>query len=122
MRRLMLILLCCMLLTTAVFCADQATSIQFTGLSGQPKAFFVRLTSQLTRSSSYSYYYITAMSYDGTNHRGNYYRRSNGTFYNDTTHYSHSYSNGTLTISSSAGRGSAGGSFYNGTYELIAIY
>ena len=28
MRRLMLILLCCMLLTTAVFCADQATSIQ----------------------------------------------------------------------------------------------
>ena len=102
--------------------SDQATSIQFTGLSGQPKAFFVRLTSQLTRSSNYSYYYITAMSYDGTNHRGNYYRRSNGTFYNDTTHYSHSYSNGTLTISSSAGRGSAGGSFYNGTYELIAIY
>ena len=28
MRRFLLIVLCCMLLTTAVFCADQATSIQ----------------------------------------------------------------------------------------------
>lgn len=101
---------------------DQATSIQFTGLSGQPKWFFVRCTSQLTRSSSYSYYYVTAVRYNGTNHNGNYWRRSNGTFYNDTTHYSHTYSNGTLTVSSSAGRGSAGGSFYNGGYELVYIY
>ena len=101
---------------------DQATSIQFTGLSGEPKWFFVRCTSQLTRSSSYSYYYITAVRYNGTNHYGNYYRRSNGTFYNDTTHYSHTYSNGTLTVSSSASRGAAGGSFYNGNYELVYIY
>lgn len=101
---------------------DQATSIEFTGLSGQPKWFFVRCTAQLTRSSSYSYYYVTAVRYNGTNHYGNYWRRSNGTFYNDTTHYSHTYSNGTLTVSSSAGRGSAGGSFYNGGYELVYIY
>lgn len=101
---------------------DQATSIQFTGLSGQPKWFFVRCTSQLTRSSSYSYYYVTAVRYNGTNHYGNYYRRSNGTFYNDTTHYSHTYSNGTLTVSSSANRGAAGGSFYNGGYELVYVY
>ncbi len=101
---------------------DQATSIQFTGLSGQPKWFFVRCTSQLTRSSSYSYYYVTAVRYNGTNHYGNYWRRSNGGFYNDTTHYSHTYSNGTLTISSSASRGAAGGSFYNGGYELVYVY
>lgn len=101
---------------------DQATSIEFTGLSGEPKWFFVRCTSQLTRSSSYSYYYITAVRYNGTNHNGNYYRRSNGTYYNDTSHYSHTYSNNTLTVSSSANRGSAGGSFHNGNYELVYIY
>lgn len=101
---------------------DQATSIQFTGLSGEPKWFFVRCSSQLTRSSSYSYYYVTAVRYNGTNHYGNYWRRSNGTFYNDTTHYSHTYSNGTLTVSSSASRGAAGGSFYSGSYELVYIY
>lgn len=101
---------------------NQATSIEFTGLSGQPKWFFVRCTSQLTRSSSYSYYFVTAVRYNGTNHYGNYYRRSNGSFYNDTAHYSHTYSNGTLTVSSSANRGAAGGSFYNGNYELVYIY
>ena len=108
--------------TTMTNSNDQAKSIQFTNLSGEPKWFFVRCTSQLTRSSSYSYYYVTDIRYNGTNHNGNYYRRSNGTFYNDTSHYSHTYSNGTLTVSSSASRGSAGGSFYNGTYELVYIY
>ena len=101
---------------------SQATSIQFTGLSGEPKWFFVRCTSQLTRSSSYSYYFVTDIRYNGTNHNGNYYRRSNGTYYNDTSHYSHTYSNNTLTVSSSANRGAAGGSFYNGNYELVYIY
>lgn len=108
--------------TTMTNSDNQATSIQFTNLSGEPKWFFVRCTSQLTRSSSYSYYYVTDIRYNGTNHNGNYYRRSNGTFYNDTSHYSHTYSNGTLTVSSSASRGAAGGSFYNGTYELVYIY
>ena len=101
---------------------SQATSIEFTNLSGEPKWFFVRCTSQLTRASSYSYYFITDIRYNGTNHNGNYYRRSNGTYYNDTLHYSHTYSNGTLTVSSSANRGAAGGSFYNGNYELVYIY
>lgn len=88
---------------------SQATSIQFAGLSGQPKWFFVRCTSQLSRSSSYSYYFVTDIRY-------------NGTYYNDTSHYSHTYSNNTLTVSSSANRGAAGGSFYNGNYELVYIY
>lgn len=101
---------------------DQATTLSFTNMNGQPKAFFLRCTAQLSRSSSYSYYYITAIRYNGTNTNGNYYRRSNGTYYNDTTHYSYTYSGTTLTLSSSAGRGSAGGSFYNGNYELVYIY
>ena len=102
--------------------SDTATSLAFTDMKGTPKAFFLRCTSQLTRSSSYSYYYVTAVRYNGTNTRGNYWRRSNGTFYNDTSHYSFSYSGTTLTISSSASRGAAGGSFYNGNYELVYIY
>lgn len=102
--------------------SDQNTSISFTNLKGTPIAFFVRLAAQLTRSSSYSYYYVTDVVYDGTNHKGNYYRRSSGAYYNDTSHYSHTYSGGTLTVSSSASRGAAGGSFYNSTYELTYIY
>lgn len=102
--------------------SDTATSLAFTSMKGTPKAFFLRCTSQLTRSSSYSYYYVTAVRYNGTNTNGNYYRRSNGTFYNDTSHYSYTYSGTTLTISSSASRGAAGGSFYNGTYELVYVY
>ena len=101
---------------------EHATSLEFTSMKGLPIAFFLRCTSQLSRSSSYSYYYITAVRYNGTNTQGNYYRRSNGTYYADTTHYSYTYSGTTLTISSSASRGSAGGSFYNGSYELVYIY
>ena len=99
-----------------------STSIQFTSLSGQPKAFCLRITSQLTRSSGSSNYYVTMVRYDGTNTRGNYWRMSNGTYYNDTTHYSYSYSNGTLTVSSSASQTSAGGAFYAGGYELVYVY
>jgi hypothetical protein len=102
--------------------SNTATSLAFSSLSGEPKAFFVRCMAQLTRSSSYSYYYITAIRYNGTNTYGNYWRMSNGTFYADTSHYSFTYSNGTLTVKSSGARGSAGGSFYNGDYELTYIY
>ena len=97
------------------------TSISFTGLTKAPIAFFVRCQTQLTRSSNSSYYYVVTVRYNGTNTTGNYWRMSNGTFYNDTSHYSYTYSNGTLTVASSASRSSAGGSFYNGTYELVYI-
>ena len=102
--------------------SDQNTSISFTGLSGQPIAFFVRLTSSVSRSSSYRYYYVENVRYNGTNTNGRYFYRYNGTLTNDTSHYSFTYANGTLTISSSASRSAAGGSFYNGSYELVYIY
>ena len=47
--------------TTMNNSSNTATSIQFTSLSGQPKAFFVRLTTQVARNSSYRYYYVLAM-------------------------------------------------------------
>ena len=99
-----------------------ATSLQFTSMLGQPKAFFLRLTAQIARSSSYRYYYVENVRYNGTNTNGRYFYQYNGTLYNDTTHYSYSYSGTTLTISSTGSQSGAGGSFYNGTYELVYIY
>ena len=99
-----------------------ATSLQFTGLSGQPKAFFVRCTGSLTRSSNSSYYYVADMRYNGTNTQGNSYRMSNGNYANVTSGYSYTYSNGTLTVTSSGSRTSAPGSFYNSGYELVYVY
>lgn len=98
------------------------TSISFTGLSGTPRAFWVRSTSTLTRNSSYKYYYVATMRYNGTNTAGNRWYMYNGQFYNITTGYSYTYSNGTLTLSSSGSRTASPGSFYSGTYELTYIY
>lgn len=103
--------------------SNTATSLNFTGLSGEPIAFIVRCETTIQSSGSTSYYYVHNMRYNGTNVEGNYMRiGSTRAIYADTSHYSYTYNNGTLTISSSASRTSAGGSFYNGTYELTYIY
>lgn len=102
--------------------SNTATSLAFSSLSGEPKAFFLKLNTQLTRNAGNSYYYITAVRYNGTNTHGSYWRTSSGNLYDDTSHYSFTYSGSTLTVSSSASRSSAGGSFYNGDYELTYIY
>lgn len=98
------------------------TSIQFTGLEGTPKAFFVRCTTTLSRSSSYRHYYVATMEYNGTSTKGNRWYRYNGQFSNITSGYSYTYLNGTLTLSSSGTQSTSPGSFYNGTYELVYIY
>lgn len=101
------------------------TSISFTQLSGTPKAFFVRLTTQIARSSSNRYYYVMTMRWDGSSSggvAGNKFYQYNGTYSNQTTGYSYSYSNGTLTLSSTGSQSSSPGSFYNGDYELIYVY
>ena len=102
--------------------SNQNTSISFTSMKGQPKAFFVRCTSTLSRSSSNTYYYVADMVYDGTSTVGNMHARSNGQYSNITSGYSWSYSGTTLTLSSSGARNTSPGSFYNGTYELVYIY
>lgn len=101
---------------------NQATSISFTNLQGTPKAFFVRCTTSMSRSSSSRYYYVADMRYNGTNTQGNCFYMYNGQYANVTSGYSFTYSNGTLTLSSSGSRSGSPGSFYNGTYELIYIY
>ena len=111
--------------TTKSNSSATATSLAISVI-GQPVMFELRYTGQLTRSSNSSYYYVVNIRYNGTNTNGNYWRMSNGTFYNDTTHYSFTYARstvgGTLTVKTSGSRTSAGGSFYNGTYELVYAF
>ena len=99
-----------------------ATSLEFT-VNGKPLMFSLHAnpSSYFTISSNGSYYYIVSMMCNGTNIHGNYTYR-NSRIYKDNTHYSFSYSNGKLTVSSSGSRTSSGGSFYNTTYELYYIY
>lgn len=101
------------------------TSISFTQLSGTPKAFFVRLTTQVARNSSNRYYYVATMRWDGSSTggvAGNKFYQYNGTYSNQTSGYSYSYSNNTLTLTSTGSQSSSPGSFYNGDYELIYVY
>jgi len=108
--------------------STSTVSHQFTGLSGTPVAAVLRCTAQLTRSSNNAYYYIAVIIWDGTNCRGNYHLRSNGSFnnqanYASNTGYSVTTANKAITFSSSAtSRSSAPGSFYNGAYELTYFY
>lgn len=99
-----------------------ASSISFTGLGGAPKAFFLRYASPYAQSLSYSYIFVICVRYNGSTTYGDYV--SSGNIYRDTSHYSFSYSNGTLTVSSSGGQSSEGGWFSNSTdgYELTYIY
>lgn len=102
--------------------SNQNTSISFSSMKGQPKAFFVRCTATLSRQSSNTYYYVADMVYDGDTTKGNMHARSNGQYSNITSGYSWSYSGTTLTLTSSGARNTSPGSFYNGTYELVYIY
>ena len=74
-----------------------ATSIEFSGLSGQPIAFFVRTSTQISSSGSTTYYYIIDMVYDGTSTEGNCFRiGSTRRIQNVASGSSFTYSSGTL--------------------------
>ena len=102
--------------------SNRPTSIQFTSMSGSPKAFTLRCTASMSRSSNSSYYYVAHIRYNGTNTYGNCWRMSNGNWTNITSGYSFSYSGTTLTITSSGSTTTSPGCFYPGEYELIYIY
>ena len=113
--------------TTWTNSSTSTVSHQFTGLLGTPIAAFLRCTTQLTRSSSNTYYYIADIFWDGTNAYGNYHLRSNGSYNNVASNANPGFTvtTGTNSITFTSGassRSSAPGSFYNGTYELTYIY
>lgn len=109
---------------TATGGSTYPTSLSFTSMKGEPKAFVCRLNAQLSSSGSTTYYYIVDVSAFGTTTHGNCFRiGSTRRVDNITSGYSWSYSGTTLTITSSAASRSASpGAFYSGSYELLYVY
>ena len=120
--------------TKTVTASNYPVSVSFTSMKGQPKAFFLRSTSQIASSGSTTYYYIIDMVYDGNANNycnGNCFRigstrrvdpittsSSGGT----VTGYTWSYSGTTLTITSSAASRSASPGSFNNGYQLVYVY
>lgn len=109
---------------TATGGSTYPTSLQFTGMKGEPKAFVLRLNAQVSSSGSTTYYYIVDIAAFGTTTHGNCFRiGSTRRVDNITSGYSWSYSGTTLTVTSSAASRSASpGAFYSGSYELLYAY
>ena len=104
--------------------SNYPVSLEFSSMKGQPKAFSLRLGTQVSSSGSTSYYYIVDIVWNGTNYHGNCFRiGSTRRVETITSGYSATYSGTTLTITSSASsRSYSPGAFYNGSYELVYIY
>lgn len=101
---------------------SNATSIAFTGLSAQPKAFMLIATTQITVSSTY---YVSSVMSNGTDTYGAYVRKGSGSSsayqYVSSSYFSWTYSNGTLTVKTQSS--TYGGYFKSSvTYRLIYIY
>lgn len=110
--------------TKTATASNYPVSLQFTNMSGQPKAFVCRLNTSVSSSGSTTYYYIVDISAFGTTTHGNCFRiGSTRQVTSLTSGYSWSYSGTTLTITSSAASRSASpGAFYSGSYELMYAY
>ena len=120
--------------TVTASTSNYPVSIEFTSMNGEPKAFFLRSTSQISSSGSTTYYYVMDMVYDGNqNHfcNGNTFRIGStrridpvttATSQGITTGYTWSYTGTTLTITSSAASRSASPGAFNNGYQLVYIY
>ena len=109
--------------TKTITASNYPRSISFTSMMGEPKAFFLKSTSQISSSGSTTYYYIISIRYNGTNTTGSCFRiGSTRRVDHIISGYTWTYSGTTLTITSSASsRSSSPGAFNNG-YELVYIY
>lgn len=110
--------------TKTATASNYPVSLQFTNMSGEPKAFVCRLNKSVSSSGSTTYYYIVDIAAFGTTTHGNCFRiGSTRQVTSITSGYSWSYSGTTLTITSSAtSRSASPGAFYSGSYELIYAY
>ena len=109
--------------TKTITASNYPVQLQFTSMKGEPKAFFLHSTSQISSSGSTSYYYIIAMRYNGTNTTGNCFRIGSTRRVDIiSSGYSWSYSGTTLTITSSASSRSASPGAFNNGYELVYVY
>jgi len=110
--------------TTTLNATSQTLS--FSSLSGEPKYWFLRATTNVSSSGSTTYYYVTDCFYDGTSIKGNTFRiGSTRRVQNVTSGITQSYSGNTLTITAGSSSGATPGQFYgtsNFGYELVYIY
>ena len=101
-------------------------TLSFSSLSGQPKYWFLRATTNVSSSGSTTYYYVTDCFYDGTNIKGNTFRIGSTRRVQDVTSgITQSYSGGTLTITAGSSSGATPGQFYGASnfgYELVYVY
>ena len=89
-------------------------SIQFTGLAGEPTSFSVVCRADLSTGSPYK---VASVAFDGSSTIGQYITNtSNAQMTYDGSAFSHSYSNGTLTVTCS------GASFQAAEYILCYTY
>ena len=110
--------------TKTATASNYPVSLSFSSMKGQPKFFAVRLNASVSSSGSTTYYYIVDVISNGTTTHGNCFRiGSTRQVTSITSGYTWSYSNSTLTITSSAASRSASpGAFYSGSYELMYAY
>ena len=109
--------------TKTATASNYPTSLQFTGMKGEPKMFSLRSTSQISSSGNTTYYYIIDMHYNGTSTSGNCFRiGSTRRVDTITSGYSFTYSGTTLTLNTSASSRSASPGAFNNSYELVYIY
>lgn len=97
--------------------SSNATSISFTGLTGQPKMFAISPTGNITLGSTR---YVTGVMYDGSTTHGTYgYRQSSSaTSYYSASYFTWTYSNGTLTVRTNSSTN--GGNFASSTTYTLA--
>jgi hypothetical protein len=112
--------------TKSVTASNRPSSLAFSSLSGQPKMFALKATFTMT-SSSTTYYYVDSMrgylSNNAYTVQGRLFRMGSTRQTEQVqTGYTATYSNGTLTLTSSGNRTTSPGCFYNGSYELVYVY
>ena len=99
--------------------SSASTTFAISGLKGEPKAFMLQYTGNITLASTR---YVVSASGEGTTRRVTYGYKSgnNGYVYSSASYLTATYSNGTLTLKTSSS--SNGGNFYNGNYSFIYVY
>jgi len=112
--------------TKSVTASNRPSSLAFSDLSGQPIMFALKATFTMTSSSS-TYYYVDSMrgylSNNAYTVQGRLFRMGSTRQTEQVqTGYTATYSNGTLTLTSTGNRTTSPGCFYNGSYELVYVY
>lgn len=103
---------------------SSSTTIEFTGLESEPKAFYIGQTTSITLTSTSANVWVTGVFYDGASisvTNSGLPERQKASLNYARTNITWNYSNGTLTVEN--GSSTSVGYFRTGvTYKLVYIY